>query len=139
MERGSTDPHPHPESAPANLCSTCLSALESGLEIVLEKRIYHKCAYHETFEAFKEAVDQNCFICAKLWHSFRNEVLASWEDGISWEPIEFSLGRRPWAPEWYGAVYWHIIYVSFRVPQLDLWDLKYEGNVFCLFMNADGM
>ncbi|KAL5378732.1 hypothetical protein DPSP01_008955 [Paraphaeosphaeria sporulosa] len=138
MKRGSTEPHPHPGSIPAKVCSACLSALESGLEDVLEKTFYRVCAHHETIAAFQDAVAQNCFICTKLWLSIRKEVLANWEDGTNWVPMECSLQRRPWAPEWYGAVYWHIVYLEFAFPQLDLWDMNYRGNVFCLFKNADG-
>lgn len=140
MHQGSTEPHPHPDSTPAILCSACRDALQTGLEDVLENNnLYHKCAHHETIAAFRGAVAQNCFICAKLWCSIRKEVLASWDDGTNWIPIRCSLQRRPWAPERYGAVYWHIVYMEFDFAQLDLWDLNYRGNVFCLLKNADGM
>ncbi|KAF2441667.1 HET-domain-containing protein [Karstenula rhodostoma CBS 690.94] len=137
MTRGSIEPHPHPESTSAILCSTCRNALESGLEDVLEESFYHKCAHHETITAFKGAVAQDCFICTKLWFSIRKEVLAKWNNETDWMPFKCLLQRRPWAAERYGAVYWHIVYMEFDFPQLDLWDLNYRGNVFCLFKNAD--
>jgi hypothetical protein len=140
MNRASTSPHPHPESTPAVLCSACLKALQSGLAEVLEKTIYHKCApHHATIAAFQKAVAENCFICVKLWLCIRKEVLTGWQNGTDWVPLKCSLYRRLWAPEWYGAVYWQIIYMDFDLQQLDLWDCNYRGNVFCLFKDADGM
>lgn len=126
-------------SAPAKLCLTCLEALRSGLEEALEKSLYVKCAHHITFADFQNAVAQDCFICTKLWNSIRKEVLASWENGKTiWLPPRCSLQRRTWAPELYGAIYWHIVYMEFYFPLLDSWDFNYRGNVFCLYSYTHG-
>jgi hypothetical protein len=121
----------HPMASPSKLCSACLGALQSGLEDIVEKTLFKDCTHHTNFADFRDAVARECFICVKLWDSISDESLAGWsKDPVSWKPFRCWLERRPWALEWYGAIYWHIIYLVFDI---ELVGLKYKGNVFCLF------
>ena len=117
-------------ASPSELCRACRRALESSMEDV-EKSLYKNCTHHATFADFRDAAASACFICAKLWDSISDESLAAWSrDPESQKPFKCWLERRAWAPEWYGAVYWHIRYLVFDPGLIDL---KYKENVFCLF------
>ncbi|KAM5344461.1 hypothetical protein ACJ41O_012997 [Fusarium nematophilum] len=123
-------------ATPSNLCSTCLGVLQSGLEEV-EKTLSKDYIHHTSFASFQEAVVRECFICAKLWHSISDVSLADLlKDPVSWKPLRCTLERRAWAAEWYGAVYWHIRYLIFDIGLRV--DLKYAGDVFCLFPGENG-
>ncbi|KAF5604235.1 heterokaryon incompatibility protein [Fusarium pseudoanthophilum] len=109
--------------------------LQTGLEAV-ENSLHTDCQYHSTFSSFKQAVDNGCYICAKLWDSVADASIKSWsnEPG-TWVPFDCSLGRRSWAPRWYGAIYWHMRYLEFEMdPQVSF---KYKGNVFCFLPCQD--
>lgn len=114
------------------LCSACLGALHPGLEDVLEELMSTVGTHHAGFADFRDAVAHECYICVRLWDSIGDESLARWsEDPASWKPLRCWIERRPWAPEWYGAIYWHIRYLVFEF-RTGMDDLKYRGNVFCL-------
>jgi hypothetical protein len=118
-------------ASPSKLCSACLGALQSGLVDVVEKTLFKEFTHHTNFADFRDAVGFECFICVKLWDSISDERLADWlEYPLSWKSFKCGLERRPWAPEMYGVIYWHIIYLIFDTGRVDL---KYRGNVFCLF------
>jgi hypothetical protein len=122
-------------ASPSKLCSACVNALESGLKIIETEGIYKDCTHHTSFADFRDAVARDCFICVKLWDSISDESLADWsKDPVGWTPFRCYLHRRPWAPDWYGDIYWHIRYVEFDAGPAEL---KYRGNVFCL-LPTDG-
>lgn len=126
-------------SVPGKLCSACLDALQSNLEEVLTQSLYKSHAHHKTFSDFQQAVIQDCFVCVQLWGSIRSEVLANWETGSAqWSPLKCSLSRRTWAPEWYDAIYWSFIYLNFYFHKLDMSDVNYRGDVFCLLKWSNG-
>jgi hypothetical protein len=114
----------------SKLCSACFEALQSSLPAI-EKELHKTCTHHTNFADLRDAAARECFICVKLWDSISDECLADWSnDPTSWAPFKVSLGRRPWAAERYGAVYWHMRYLVFSCFMADI---KYGGNVFCLF------
>ncbi len=118
-------------ASPSKLCPACLGALQSSMDHVADKSLYKDCTHHATFADFRDAAASACFICSRLWDSISDESLAEWSrDPGSRKPPKCWLERRAWAPEWYGAIYWHIRYLVF---DLGLLDLKYSGNVFCLY------
>lgn len=126
-------------SVPRKLCSACLDTLQSDLEDVLQSKLYKSHAHHRTFANFQQAALQNCFVCAQYWNSIRREVLDGWKTGsVRWSPLKCSLSRRPWAPEWYGAIYWGFVYMEISLRELDMGDLNYRGNVFCLTKWSNG-
>ncbi|KAF4420111.1 HET-domain-containing [Fusarium acutatum] len=89
------------------------------------------------FSNFKQAVDDGCYVCAKLWDSVADASIKGWsnEPG-TWVPFDCGLERRTWAPRWYGGIYWHIRYLEFEMdPQVSF---KYKGNVFC-FIPCQGL
>jgi hypothetical protein len=120
---------------PSKLCSVCFDMLHPGLEAV-ENSLLADCQHHSTFSSFKQAVEDGCFICAKLWDSVTDVSIIGWSnEPRSWIPFECGLERRPWAPRWYGAIYWHIRYLAIYMgPKISL---KYKGNVFC-FLPCEG-
>lgn len=119
-----------------DLCSACLSILQLNLEEAAERTLYQECKHHATYTDFREAVVHKCVICVRLWESISEESLAEWsKNSQTWKPFRCWLERRPWAPEWYGAIYWHFIYLVFDTGVVDV---KYRGNVFC-FLPSDGM
>jgi hypothetical protein len=112
---------------------------QSNLEEVLTQSLYKSHAHHETFSDFQQAVIQDCFVCVQLWGSIRSEVLANWKTGSAqWSPLKCSLSRRTWAPEWYDAIYWSFIYLNFDFHELDMSDVNYRGDVFCLLKWSNG-
>ncbi|KAL1880554.1 hypothetical protein VTK73DRAFT_5567 [Phialemonium thermophilum] len=118
---------------PSTLCSACLGILEAGLEEVMERKLCAKFTHHSEFTGFRKAVESDCFICVKLWDFVSETTRAVWaRDPTSWTPWDCRLERRAWAPETYGAIYWHIVYMVFSPGAIDF---QYKGNVFCLFPN----
>ncbi|KAL9562332.1 hypothetical protein ACKAV7_013415 [Fusarium commune] len=120
---------------PSKLCSVCFDILQPGLETV-ENSLHTDCQHHSTFSSFKQAVDDGCYVCERLWDSVSDASINGWssEPG-SWVPFRCGLGRWSWAPRWFGAIYWHIRYLEFGMaPNVEL---KYKGNVFCFLPCED--
>lgn len=120
----------------SRFCSVCFDMLQTGLEAV-ENSLHADCQHHSTFSSFKQAVDDGCYVCAKLWDSVADASINSWsKEPGTWVPFDCGLGRRAWAPLWYGAIYWHIRYLEFEMGSSI--DFKYKGNVFC-FLPCEGL
>ncbi|KAJ4114317.1 hypothetical protein NW769_005103 [Fusarium oxysporum] len=109
--------------------------LQPGLEAV-ENSLHTDCQHHSTFSSFKQAVDDRCYVCAKLWDSVADASIKGWSnEPCTWVPFDCGLGRRTWAPRWFGAIYWHMRYLEFGMePNVKL---KYKGNVFCFLPCED--
>ena len=78
------------------LCSTCSTALKTGLE-QSNKHLSTDLDHHATLDCLLEAVAEQCFICTIIWKSFSEETRSGWTSGtVDWGLVHCSLQRRLW-------------------------------------------
>lgn len=150
--------HSHLTSSASNmpplspLCPLCRTSLTSLLPAVLTTTLAATHPHHPTLSSFRHAaLTLRCYICAKLWNAIDEGTLARWatyervdaaeqpndeHECGKFKPFTVDLHRRTWAADWFGAVYWHIVYLEFGTAGggwNGAWKWEGGGGVFCLY------
>ena len=65
-----------------NLCAPCNETFQGkSREYLLSPEAYEYRAHHQTLRSFLEALEQDCFICSRIWRYVDEEYRAAYSNG----------------------------------------------------------